>query len=68
MGLKYLLFQLAHFSLDVKHIISMRWLAIQIKAVATFLKNFKAHMNILFIIKVKIFMLVKWSYRSCVIW
>ena len=34
------------------------------KAIATFLKKFKApDMNILFITKIKIFEFVKWSYR-----
>ena len=37
---------------------------IQIKAAATFLVNLSAHGNIFFIIKVKILVLIKWSYRS----
>ena len=35
---------------------------IQIEAVPHI---FGVHMNILFIIKVRILMLIKWSYRSC---
>lgn len=45
--------------------ISMRWLAqIQIEAVAAFLIIFGAHVNIVFLMKVKIVVLVKYSYRS----
>jgi hypothetical protein len=36
----------------------------QIKAVATFLTIFRAHINISFILKVKILVLIKRSYRS----
>ena len=35
-----------------------------VKAIATFLITFGAQMNILFIIKVKILVLIKWPYRS----
>jgi hypothetical protein len=35
---------------------------IQIEVVATFLIFFGAHMNLLFINKVKIFVLIEWSY------
>ena len=34
------------------------------KAIATFLVIFGARINIVFIIKVKIIVLIKWSYRS----
>jgi hypothetical protein len=37
---------------------------IQIEVVVTFLMIFGVHMNVLFVIKVKIFVLIKWSYRS----
>ena len=37
---------------------------IQIEAVATFLISFGGRMNILSMIRVKILVLVKWSYRS----
>ena len=37
---------------------------IQIEAAATFLVIFEAHMINLLIIKVKILVLIKWSYRS----
>ena len=36
----------------------------QVKAVATFLMIYLAHMDILFTIKVKLPVLIKWSYRS----
>ena len=37
---------------------------IQIETIGTFLSIFGANMNILFIIKVKILVLIKWSNRS----
>ena len=37
---------------------------IQMEAIATFLTIFGAHMNISFIIEIKIFVLIRWSYRS----
>ena len=37
---------------------------IQIEAEATFLIIFRAHINTLFIIKIKILVHIKWSYRS----
>ena len=36
---------------------------IQIGAVAVFITSFGAHVNILFIIEVKILVLIKWSYK-----
>ena len=54
-------FRLAHFSKRLRLVIKTIWLAIQIQAVATFLVIFEAHMNVLFIIKVKIVALIKWS-------
>lgn len=45
----------------------LKWLEkIQIKAVTTFPIIFGAHMTILFIIKLKILMLIKWSYEGYV--
>lgn len=38
-------------------------LQFQIMAVATFLVIYRAHLNILFVVKVKVFVLVKWSHR-----
>ena len=35
-----------------------------IEAIAAFLKNLGAHMNIYFVIKVKILALIKWSHMS----
>ena len=40
-------------------------LQIQIKVAATFLILFGAPMTILFMIKVKILVLIKWSYTVC---
>ena len=40
-------------------------LHIQIKVVATSLILFGAHITILFIIKVKILVLINWSYTIC---
>ena len=37
---------------------------IQNEVVAAFLINFKDHMNILFISKVKILLLIRWSHKS----
>ena len=42
----------------MKHAITMRWLEIEIKAIATFLMIFGAHSNILCAIKVKILLLI----------
>jgi len=36
---------------------------IQIEAIAAFLKMFGAHMSILFIFKLKVNVLIKWSYK-----
>ena len=54
-----------YFSLlwDMKHATSMRWLANLDCAVAICLVTFRAHMNILIFMKVKIFVLIKWSYN-----
>ena len=38
---------------------SMNWLTNQVKVVATLLMNFGAHLNVLFIIKVRDFVLIK---------
>ena len=48
----------------MKHAASMRLLAIQIEVDTTSLMIFIACMNILFIMNMKDFMLIKWSYRS----
>ena len=50
----------------MEHVISMRWLAnlVLIKAVVDFLINSGAHMNIAFMLKVKILALIKQSDRS----
>ena len=50
-----------HFSYDTKQAISARWLANSIHACKDCLI---VHLDILFIIKVKIVMLIMWSYRS----
>jgi hypothetical protein len=50
----------------MNHVISTRWLAyklIHIEVVTSSLLIWGARMNILVIIKVKILMLVKWSYK-----
>lgn len=55
----------SHFSYDMKHItISAKCLVIQILYVAICLVFFGAHINILVAIKLKIFVLVEWSYTS----
>ena len=50
----------------MKYVISTIWydMQIQIKHVATFFILFGAHMNIVFLINVKIVVLTKWSYMS----
>jgi len=48
----------------MKHVASMRFLVIQIEVEITFFIIFIACMSILFIIHMKNFMLIKWSYRS----
>ena len=45
------------------HLVRDSW-PIQIKVQTAFLMMFGVYMKILFIIKVKIFALIKWSYRS----
>ena len=57
-------FRLAHLSKRMRLVVKTIWLATRIEAVATFLIIFGAHMNILFIVKVNILVLIKWSYRS----
>jgi hypothetical protein len=37
---------------------------IHIDSLATFLIIFRVHMNVLFIVKVKILVLIKWSYSA----
>ena len=64
MGPKWLLYPTSQFSYDMNTCIVAKWLADQIEAVATFLIHFGAHVDILFIIKVKYLMLIKESYRS----
>ena len=50
-------------SLDMKHAISMRWLAkSMLEVIASVLVVFGAHVNSVFIIEVKICAFVKWSY------
>jgi hypothetical protein len=49
---------------DRKHAISARWLANPNCACSHLPLSFGAHINICFIIKVKILMLIKWSYTS----
>ena len=52
---------LAHFTLDMKHTISKRWLTNPNWGPNPFPHNFPTHMWNLFIIKVKILMLIKCS-------
>ena len=56
-------FQLVHSSKDMKHAMRTRWLAnsgFQIKAIATFLIIFKAHMIIWFLFRVTVIMHIRW--------
>ena len=64
MGLKWLLLSgLAHFSENMKHAISTGMISkSNFEAINTFFKEIGAHMNILFIIKVKILMLIRLLY------
>lgn len=55
--------QLAYFSYDMKHIARITWLANPNQGLVTFLLIFgTCNVNILFVIKVKNLMLIKWSY------
>ena len=56
-------FQLAHFSYDMTHASSTRWLANINQGFGCFPYIFVAHMNILLIIKVNTLVLIKWSYK-----
>ena len=47
---------------DMKHAISARWLANLNRGLSHFPRTFGAHMNILSITKVKILVLIEWSY------
>ena len=60
--------QLAHFSWDMKHTISLRWLVNPNQGPSDFPYIFGAHMSILFIFKVKICMLIKSLSRSPQLW
>ena len=48
----------------MKHAISTRWLANPNRSWSAFLIIYGAHMNISFIVKVKVPLLIKWSYGS----
>ena len=48
----------------MKYTLAQDGVQIQIKDVAILLIHFEVHVNILFIIKVIFFVLIKWSYRS----
>ena len=70
-SLMFTFFRIVHFSYDMKHAISARWLATPNCTCSHWyvleplsVKCFETHMNISFIIKVKILVLMKWPYRS----
>lgn len=67
-GLLLFFFQLAHFSYNMKHAISIRWLANPnpnpTQDATTFLTIFEANMNVFVFVKVKILVFIKWLYRS----